>query len=96
MTTFEDFTLSGYEPFMLFGTVSLSPDSPAYPVSILRDTGACQSLILESVLPFSLVLYCQFRGVELGCVNVQLHSVCLTSELVSGPVKVGVRSELNW
>lgn len=59
VTTFEDFTLSnvsGYEPFMLNGTVSLSPDSPAYPVSILRDTGACQSLILDSVLPFSLVL----------------------------------------
>lgn len=90
--------ISGYEPFMLRGTVSLSPDSPAYPVSILRDTGACQSLILDSVLPFSSESYTGtsilVRGVELGCVKVPLHGVCLSSELASGPVKIGVRSEL--
>lgn len=90
--------VSGYEPFMLSGTVSLSPDSPTYPVSILRDTGACQSLIRDSALPFSPESYTGtsvlVRGVELGCVKVPLHSICLTSELVSGPVKIGVRSEL--
>lgn len=34
------------------------------------------------------------RGVELGCIKVPLHTVCLKSDLVSGCVQVGVRSQL--
>ena len=35
-----------------------------------------------------------FQGDECGIVNVPLHHVFLTSDLVSGPVSVGVRSSL--
>ncbi len=34
------------------------------------------------------------RGIELNCIKVPLHTVFLTSDLVSGLVKVGVRSRL--
>lgn len=34
------------------------------------------------------------QGVGQGCMNVPLHSIWLTSEQVSGPVKIGVCSEL--
>lgn len=34
-----------YQPFLSFGSVSLSPDSETQQVRILRDTGAMQSLI---------------------------------------------------
>jgi len=42
-----------YEPFVSQGTVSLVGSGEESPVTILRDTGASQSLILESVLLFS-------------------------------------------
>lgn len=50
---------SVYELFILEGTVSLT-DSKAdhIPVKMLRDTGAAQSFILTSVLPFSEDTYC--------------------------------------
>ncbi len=53
---------------------------------------------MDSVLPFSAVTYTGsdvlVRGIELGCVKLPLHTVCLTSDLVSGVVELGVRSEL--
>ncbi|KAL5020695.1 hypothetical protein ScPMuIL_002223, partial [Solemya velum] len=65
---------------------------------ILRDTGASHSLILDGVVPLSeetssgsSVL---LQGVELGFVNVPLHCVYLKSDLVTGPVTIGVRPEL--
>ncbi len=65
---------------------------------MLRDTGATQSLILDSQLLFSEESYTGtsvfVRGVGQSGVEVPLHSVWLTSELVSGPVKLGVCSEL--
>ncbi|KAL5009579.1 hypothetical protein ScPMuIL_011884, partial [Solemya velum] len=68
------------------------------PVKILRDTGASHSLILDGVVPLSeetssgsSVL---LQGVELGFVNVPLHCVYLKSDLVTGPVTIGVRPEL--
>ncbi len=39
----------GYKPFILNGQVSVS-NSQLIPISILRDTGSCQSFILESAL----------------------------------------------
>ena len=43
-----------YAPFISSGSVSLLRFSTTEtPVPILRDTGASQSLILESTLPFS-------------------------------------------
>ncbi|KAL0152923.1 hypothetical protein M9458_051752 [Cirrhinus mrigala] len=89
---------SGYQPFLLTGSVSLSADSPGQPVSILRDTGAAQSFILAGVLPFSPETYSGtdvlVRGIELGCVKVPLDTVYLKSDLVTGPARIGVRTEL--
>jgi len=42
-----------YEPFVSQGTVTFVGSEEESPVSILRDTGASQSLVLEGVLPFS-------------------------------------------
>ena len=65
------------------------------PIKILRDTGASQSLILADTLPFSektssgtSVL---IQGVECGFVNVPLHDIYLSSDLVTGLVAVGIR-----
>ncbi|XP_058606599.1 uncharacterized protein LOC131523953 isoform X2 [Onychostoma macrolepis] len=89
--------VSGYEPFILNGQVSIS-DSQLTHVSILRDTGSFQSFVLESVLPFSENSYTGtdvlVRGIEMGCVQVPLHEVDLKSDLVSGMVKLGVRKQL--
>ena len=74
---------------MLNGFVSLSGDDcPPTPIKILRDTGASQSLILADILPFSektssgtSVL---IQGVECGTVNISLHHVNLSSDLLLG------------
>ncbi len=89
---------SGYQLFLLTGSVSLSADSPGRSVTILRDTGAAQTFILAEALPFSPETYSGadvlVRGIELGCVKVPLHIVFLKSNLVTGPVRIGVRTEL--
>ncbi len=67
-------------------------------ISILRDRGAEQSFILEGALPFSNETYTGMNvldhGIELSCIRVPLHTVFLTSNLVSCPIKVGVRLRL--
>ena len=64
----------------------------------MQDTGASQSLLLADVLSFSEKSYTGesvlLQGVECGIVNVPLHHVFLKSDLVSGPVTVGVRTSL--
>ncbi|KAL2076889.1 hypothetical protein ACEWY4_027519 [Coilia grayii] len=88
-----------FAPFIMDGSVAL-PEVPGERVhiKILRDTGASQSFLLRSVLPFSdktntgdSVLV---RGFEMGYVNVPLHKVCLSCSLVTGEVVVGVRPSL--
>ena len=67
-------------------------------MKILRDTGASESFILESILPFSsssrsgrsLLV----RGIDLSTFEVPLHRVVLYSELVEGEVELGVRPAL--
>ena len=88
-----------YEPFVSQGTVSLVGSGEENPVTILRDTGASQSLVLDSVLPFSdqsdtgtKVL---LQGVELGTISVPLHKVFLRCNLKTGPIVIGVRSSLS-
>ncbi len=45
---------SAFEPFIFDGMVAFSEaDSEIKTIRILRDTGASQSIFLESVLPFS-------------------------------------------
>ena len=70
------------------------------PITILRDTGASQSLILADTLPFSektssgtSVL---IQGVECGFVNVPLYNIYFSSDLVKGPVAVGIRQTLPF
>ncbi|XP_063963929.1 uncharacterized protein LOC135156194 [Lytechinus pictus] len=87
-----------YEPFVSVGYVSLAGSVEARKVKVLRDTGASQSLILESVLPFgekscvgaSVLL----QGIGDGFVKAPLHVVDLKSDLVSGSVKMAVRPSL--
>ena len=96
-----DSTMEIFEPFTLNGFVSLSVDNcPPTPIKILRDTGASQSLILADILPFSektssgtSVL---IQGVECGTVNIPLHHVNLSSDLVTGPVVIGIKPSLPF
>ena len=90
-----------YEPFLSDGSMSLNSDfAQSTPIKILRDTGASQSLILADTLPFSektssgtSVL---IQGVECGFINVPLHNIYLSSDLVTGLVAVGIRPSLPF
>ena len=82
-----------YEPVLSDGFASLHNDF-ALLLSYEIPEGACQSLILADILPFSektssgtSVL---IQGVECGLVNVPLHNIYLSSDLVNGPVAVGI------
>ena len=97
-----DYVMETFEPFVMDGFVSLTSDvlCPPTPIKILRDTGCSQSLVLADCLPFSeksssgtSVL---IQGVECGFVNVALHNVHLQSDLVTGPVTVGLTSSLPF
>ena len=96
-----DSVMEIYEPFLSDGFVSLNIDyAQSTPIKILRDTGASQSLILADTLPFSektssgtSVL---IQGVECGFVNVPLHNIYLSSDLVTGLVAVGIRPSLPF
>ena len=96
-----DSTMEIFEPFMLNGFVSLSGDNcPPTPIKILRDTGASQSLILADILHFSektssgtSVL---IQGLECGTVNIPLHHVNLSSDLVTGLVVIGITPSLPF
>ncbi|KAK3084422.1 hypothetical protein FSP39_016366 [Pinctada imbricata] len=94
----DDFVEDHYKPFLSQGFVSLSDSSEALPVQILRDTGAAQTLLLEGSLPLSEHTFTGrsvlLQGVELGVIDVPLHEIYLKSDLITGPVIVGVRPTL--
>ena len=100
-TSETDVVMEIYEPFLSDGSVSLNSDfAQSTPIKILRDTGASQSLILADTLPFSektssgtSVL---IQGVECGFINVPLHNIYLSSDLVTGLVAVGIRPSLPF
>ena len=74
---------------------------PSLPLlKILRDTSASQSLILADTLPFSEKTYyvtsVLIQGVECGFINVPLHNIYLSSDLVTGLVAVGIRPSLPF
>ena len=100
-TSETDTVMEIYEPFLSDGSVSLNSDfAQSTPIKILRDTGASQSLILADTLPFSektssgtSVL---IQGVECGFINVPLHNMYLSSDLVTGLVAVGFRPSLPF
>ena len=96
-----DSVMEIYEPFLSDGFVSLNSDyAQSTPIKILRDTGASQSLILADTLPFSEKTSSGtsvfIQGVECGFVNVPLHNIYLSSDLVTGLVAVGIRSSLPF
>lgn len=66
--------------------MSLLGEKEEVPVIILRDTGAMDSFILESVLAFSPRSYTGesvlIRGIGLNTLSVPLHKVRLQSDLV--------------
>ena len=96
-----DSVMQIYEPFLSDGFVSLNSDfAQSAPITIVRDTEASQSLTLAGTLPFSeknssgtSVL---IHSVECGFVNVPLHNIYLSSDLVNGPVAVVIRQTLPF
>lgn len=74
--------------------MSLDDSIKTHLVKILRDAGAALTLLLESVLSLSEQTFTGrsvlIQGVELGVINVPLHRICLKSDLITGPVTVGV------
>ena len=67
-------------------------------MKLLRDTGVTQSLLVDNVLQLSeqtsVGASVLIQGVGLDVINVPLHQIFLKSELVSGPVIVGIRPTL--
>ena len=88
------------EPFLSYGFVSLNSDCPVYPYNYLTRYRSFSIPFLADTLPFSektssgtSVLN---QGVEVGFVNVPLHNIYLSSNLVNGPVAVGIRQTLPF
>ena len=67
-------------------------------MKILRDTGAFDSFIVASVLPFSENSdtgdYIPVLGMGMNVLNVPLHKIRLFSDLFQGEAQVGVRPAL--
>ncbi|KAL3987989.1 helicase SRCAP [Sarotherodon galilaeus] len=88
-----------FSPFVSRGFVSLTgEETDRVPVTILRDTGAYHSFLLESVLPLSEQSSCGLDilvwGIKMSVTSAPVHMVFLQSPLVSGYVKVAVRPRL--
>ena len=91
--------MENYKPFISEGVVTLVGDeSSSQKVKILRDTGATQSLMLDSVMPLTensftganvLIL-----GVEMGVLEVPLDEVNIKSSLINGNIVIGMRPSL--
>ncbi|KAL2086009.1 hypothetical protein ACEWY4_019329 [Coilia grayii] len=83
-----------YEGFKSVGTLSLSFEEQGAPVSILRDTGAAQSVLLQGVVELpesaSLKTSALLKGLGGEFQAVPLYRLYLDSELVSGEVTLGV------
>lgn len=91
--------MEGYKPFSSEGFVSpKGANAPLTPDKILRDAGATQTLLLADVLPLveetSSGQSILIQGVQCGFVNVPLHHINSKSDIVSGPVIVGIRTSL--
>ena len=91
--------MENYKPFISEGVVSLVGDkSSSQKVKILSNTGATQSLMLDSVLPFtenSLTgANVLISGVEMGVLEVLLHEVNIKSSLINGNIVIGMRPSL--
>ena len=91
--------MENYKPFISEGVVSLVGDeNSSQKVKILRDTGATQSLMLDSVLPLTENSFTGanvlISGVEMGILEVPLHEVNIKSSLMNGNIVIGMRPSL--
>ena len=91
--------MENYKPFISEGVVSLVGDeNSSQKVKILRDTGATQSIMLDSVLPLTensfTVANVLISGVEMGYLEVPLHEVNIKSSLINGNIVIGMRPSL--
>ena len=91
--------MENYKPFISEGVVSLVGDeNNSQKVKILRDTGATQSLMLDSVLPLTENSFTGanvlISGVEMGILEVPLHEVNIKSSLINGNIVIGMRPSL--
>ena len=91
--------MENYKPFISEGVVSLIGDeNSSQKVKILRDTGATQSLMLDSVLPLTENSFTGanvlISGVEMGVLEVPLHEVNIKSSLINGNIVIGMRPSL--
>ena len=91
--------MENYKPFISEGVVSLVGDeNSSQKVKILRDTGATQSLMLDSVLPLTENSFTGanvlISGVEMGVLEVLLHEVNIKSSLINGNIVIGMRPSL--
>lgn len=89
---------SGYAPFIAEGWLSMVGSEEKVPVKILRDSGALNTFVRESILPFSPQSdtgnCVPIRGMGLNTIFVPVHNIHLSCDLVQGNVEVGVRPEL--
>ena len=91
--------MENYKPFISEGVVSLVGDeNSSQKVKILRDTGATQSLMLDTVLPLTENSFTGanvlISGVEMGVLEVPLHEVNIKSSLINGNIVIGMRPSL--
>ena len=91
--------MENYKPFISEGVVSLVGDeNSSQKVKILRDTGATQSLMLDSVLTLTENSFTGanvlISGVEMGVLEVPLHEVNIKSSLINGNIVIGMRPSL--
>ena len=91
--------MENYKPFISEGVVSLVGDeNNSQKVKILRETGATQSLMLDSVLPLTENSFTGanvlISGVEMGVLEVPLHEVNIKSSLINGNIVIGMRPSL--
>ena len=85
-----------YRPFVEKGYVSLVGSSQKVPVTILRDTAALGTYILESVLPFCAKSATGdamlSRGMGMSIISSPTHKIELECGLVNGEVEVALRA----
>ena len=92
-TSETDVVMEIYEPFRSDGSVLLYSDfAQSTPDKNSQDTGATQSLILADTPPFSEKtspgMSVIIQGVECVFINVPLHNIYLSSDIVTGLVAV--------
>ena len=89
--------LKYYKPFLSKGRIAINAGCYKL-IQILRDMGAFQTLLLQGALPLSKATFTGntvlLQGVELGTISAPLYHIHIESDLVTGPVIVGIQPTL--